>query len=104
MSGDKSNVWVTRLIATLNGTDKGGVVAGLLNEIKTEPTHNGGMKRRRIEQIADQLDDEDRVAFTTALDDYTIPAIAIVRVMQRRGFSISESVISNYRRGIYVDR
>lgn len=94
----------TKSIVTLNGTRKGGTLADLLNEIKTEPTRNGGIKRRRIEQIADQLDDDDRVDFIAALDDHNVPAVAIVRVMKRRGLPISETVISNYRRGLYVDR
>lgn len=76
-------------------------MAGLADEIKSEPSKNGGIKRRRIWQIADALDDDDRSAFLNALDDYAVPARSIVRVMERRGFQLSESVISNYRAGRY---
>lgn len=76
-------------------------MAGLADEIKSEPSKNGGVKRRRIWQIADALDDEDRAAFLAALDDFTVPARSIVRVIERRGFQLSESVVSNYRSGQY---
>jgi hypothetical protein len=76
-------------------------MAGLANEIKSEPTENGGIKRRRIWQIADTLDSEDRAAFITALNDFSVPAASIRRVLAKRGIRLSESVISNYRNGVY---
>lgn len=76
-------------------------MTGLADEIKSEPSKNGGIKRRRIWQIADALDEEDRMAFLAALDDFSVPARSIVRVIERRGFQLSESVISNYRSGQY---
>jgi len=78
---------------------KGAMVAGLLTEIKAEKRDE---RKKRIDDIADQLDDKDRKEFLAALDDHTIPAVSIVRVMQRRGFKLSETMVSNWRRGLYV--
>lgn len=80
---------------------KGATVAGLADQIKNEPLQNGGIKRRRIWQIATQLDEEDRVAFIAALDDVNVPARSIVRALAKRDISLSESVISLYRSGRY---
>jgi hypothetical protein len=85
------------LIDTLNGTRKGATVAGLLTEIKAEQPVK---RRKRIDDIADQLDERDRKEFLGALTDRSIPAVAIVRVMQRRGFKLTETQVSNVRRGI----
>ena len=77
-------------------------MTGLADEIKSEPSRNGGMKRRRLWQIGDALDESDRVALFAALDDFSVPARSIVRALAKRGFVVSESVISNYRSGRYV--
>lgn len=76
-------------------------MAGLADEIKNEPSEQGGVKRRRIWQIADSLDKEDRAAFAAALNDFAVPAANIRRVLAKRGIRLSESVISNYRNGHY---
>lgn len=76
-------------------------MAGLADEIKNEPSEQGGIKRRRIWQIADSLDKEDRAAFVAALNDFAVPAANIRRVLAKRGIRLSESVISNYRNGHY---
>jgi hypothetical protein len=80
---------------------KGATVAGLADEIKSEPSEHGGIKRRRIWQIADSLDAEDRAAFVAALNDFSVPAASIRRVLAKRNIRLSESVISNYRNGHY---
>ena len=49
-------------------------MAGLADQIKNEPIQTGGVKRRRLWQIAAQLDDEDRAAFIAALEDVNVPA------------------------------
>jgi hypothetical protein len=85
------------LIDTSNGTRKGATGAGLLTEIKAEQPVK---RRKRIDDIADQLDERDRKEFLEALTDRSIPAVAIVRVMQRRGFKLTETQVSNVRRGI----
>lgn len=76
-------------------------MAGLADQIKSEPSENGGVKRRRLWQIAAQLDDEDRTAFIAALDDVNLPARSIVRALAKRQISVSESVICHYRQGRY---
>lgn len=76
-------------------------MAGLADQIKNEPIQNGGVKRRRLWQIAAQLDDEDRAAFIAALDDVNVPARSIIRALAKRDISVSESVISLYRSGHY---
>jgi hypothetical protein len=76
-------------------------MAGLAAEINAEPTENGGIKRRKIWQIVAALDEEDRAAFVAALNDYTVPGTAIRRALAKRGISLSESVISKYRNGLY---
>lgn len=58
-------------------------------------------RKSRITSIVEQLSDDDRRDFLAALDDRNVPAIAIIRVMKRRGFALSETVVSNYRRGVY---
>ena len=85
------------MIDTLNGTRKGTTVAGLLTEIKAEQPVK---RRKRIDDIAEQLDERDRKEFLQALTDRSIPAVAIVRVMQRRGFKLSEQQVSNVRRSV----
>lgn len=76
-------------------------MAGLADQIKSEPIHQGGIKRRRIWQIAAQLDDEDRAAFVAALNDPNTPARSIVRALAKRDIPLSESIISMYRSGHY---
>jgi hypothetical protein len=58
-------------------------------------------RRSRIDEICDQLSDEDRSDFVNALNDKNVPAVAIIRVMKRRGFVLGETTVSNYRRGMY---
>jgi hypothetical protein len=52
-------------------------MAGLADQINSEPIQTGGVKRRRLWQIAAQLDDEDREAFIAALNDTNVPARSI---------------------------
>lgn len=76
-------------------------MAGLADEIRSEPAKSGGVKRRRLWQIADTLDAEDRKAFVAAVNDSSVPAASLRRVLAKRGINLSESVISNYRNGVY---
>jgi len=59
-------------------------------------------RKSRIQEIAEALAEDERAEFLAALDNRSISAVAIIRVMQRRGFVLSESVVSNYRRGVNV--
>lgn len=74
-------------------------MAGLADEIRNEPSKR--RRRNSIHFVLDKLDEKDRQALIDALNDHSISAISIFRVMQARGLPISESVISNYRRGVY---
>lgn len=74
-------------------------MAGLADEIQREP--NRRKKRNSIQAVLAKLDAKDQQALRDALDDESVAAIQIARVMKARGLPISESVISNYRRGVY---
>jgi hypothetical protein len=72
----------------------------LSDEIAAEkPRYKRGSK---IDRVLAQLNDQDRADFTAALRDKSIPNIVILRVMRRRGYDLSESGISKYRRGVYA--
>lgn len=74
-------------------------MTGLNNEIRQAQTKRSS--RNRIQEILDVLDDEDKAALRAALDDKSVPAVNIARVLRARGLAIAESTISNYRRGLY---
>jgi hypothetical protein len=74
-------------------------MAGLADEIRSEPSRR--RRRNRIQEVMDQLDAKDKQALKDALEDENVSAIAISRVMKARGLPLSESIISNYRRGVY---
>lgn len=72
---------------------------GLLqNEIQTEVAQKGKTKRL-LQEIADALPDDDRKDFVDALHDQSISSQALARVLRRRGFVLSNSLIVLYRRG-----
>jgi hypothetical protein len=75
-------------------------VAGLADQINSEPHSNGG-RQRRIWQIMSMLDEEDQAALRAALDDFTVPAVSIKRALMKRNILLSETTISNYRNGAY---
>lgn len=52
-----------------------------------------------LADIVKQLSKEERKDFLAALDDKSISAPAIAKVMRRRGFKLTPDVISRYRRG-----
>ena len=74
-------------------------MTGLADEIRREPSRR--KRRNRIHEVLDMLDEADKKALIDALNDHNISAISIFRVMQARGTPIGESIISNYRRGLY---
>jgi hypothetical protein len=84
---------------TSYGTQRETVMAGLADEIRNEPSRR--RRRNRIQEVMDQLDAKDKQALKDALDDENISAVSICRVMKARGLPLSESIISNYRRGMY---
>lgn len=72
---------------------------GLLqNEIQTEVAQKGTTKRL-LQEIADALPDDDRKDFIDALHDQSISSQVLARVLRRRGFVVSNSLILLYRRG-----
>lgn len=72
----------------------------LRDEIAAEkPRYKRGSK---IDRIIEQLDGQDRDDFIAALRDRSVPNVVLMRVMQRRGFDISDSGISVYRAKIYA--
>ena len=77
------------------------VKQSLLNEIRTEiPTPSGRVPR--ILRVLDGMDEADRKELREALDDYTIPAPTISKVLQRRGIDLDAASINKYRRGEFA--
>jgi len=73
-------------------------MGSLLNEIETHKRKTG--PKRRIDEIMAQLSAEDALDLRTALDDHSVPQAAICRALAKRGFHLSQSVISKYRNGM----
>lgn len=55
-------------------------------------------RRTRINEIVEALGEEEGAEFLEALADMNVKAIAIVRVIRRRGFKLDENHVSKYRR------
>lgn len=73
---------------------------GLLEtEVRNEIEQTNRNKKRVLQDIADALDDDDRKDFIVALNDKTVSAQALSLVLKRRGFVVSNSLITLYRRG-----
>ncbi len=73
-------------------------MGSLLSEIETNKRKTG--PKRRIDEIMAQLSAEDALDLRTALDDHSVPQAAICRALAKRGFHLSQSVISKYRNGM----
>lgn len=72
----------------------------LRDEIAAEkPRYKRGSK---IDRVIEQLEGQDRDDFVAALRDKSVPNVVLMRVMQRRGFDISDSGISTYRSKLYA--
>lgn len=77
-----------------------GLLVGLLNnEIQNEIGDKGKRNTRLLQDIADALAADDRKDFVDALHDKSISAQVLATVLKRRGFVVSSSTISLYRRG-----
>lgn len=73
---------------------------GLLSdEIQTELVQSSRTGLGRLQEIADALDGDDRTDYITALNDKRISSYALAKVLNRRGFKVSNSLINTYRRG-----
>ena len=77
------------------------VKQSLLSEIRSEKTVPSG-RIPRIQRVLEGMDEADRKELIEALDDYTIPAPTISKVLQRRGIDLDSSSISKYRRGEFA--
>ena len=71
----------------------------LLTEIKEAQGTSG--RRPLIFTVADQLPDEDRDDFWTAINDHSISAGAISRALANRGIKLTSGSIATYRRKEY---
>lgn len=77
------------------------VKQSLLNEIRSETATPSG-RYPRICRVLDGMDEADRKELIEALDDYTIPAPTISKVLQRRGIDLDAASINKYRRGEFA--
>ena len=77
------------------------VKQSLLNEIRSEKATATG-RIPRIQRVLESMDDADRKELVEALDDHTIPAPTISRVLERRGIDLDSSSIGKYRRGEFA--
>ena len=71
----------------------------LLKEICDTPAVRGGSPKK-IDIILEQLDEQDRQDLLDAINDHTIQATTITRVLKKRGFDIGRKCINRYR-GFY---
>jgi hypothetical protein len=70
----------------------------LMKEIQTaQPLVSG--KQGVLQRVLESLPDADRVDLIEALQDSSIPAAVIARVMQQRGIQLRADAITRYRRG-----
>jgi hypothetical protein len=77
------------------------VKQSLLNEIRSEKVVPSG-RIPRIKRVLDGMDETDRKELIEALDDYSISAPTISRVLERRGIDLDASSINKYRRGEFT--
>lgn len=77
------------------------VKQGLLSEIQSEVQTKSG-RYPHILLVLDSLDETERKDLLEALDDYTIPAPTISKVLAKRGIDLNAAAISKYRRGEFA--
>lgn len=71
-------------------------MGNLLDTFKQEPTSIKGLKSV-VDTILKQLDDADRKDLLDALNDRTIQAVVIAKVLQRRGHKINHQSVTRWR-------
>lgn len=69
---------------------------GLLDEFKNEPSRTGVLCR--VEIVRGQVDPADLTDLDDALNDRTITAAAIERVLHRKGIRLQANTITRHRR------
>ena len=77
------------------------VKQSLLSEIRSEKVVPSG-RIPRIQRVLESMDETDRKELVEALDDHTIPAPTISRVLERRGIDLDSASIGKYRRGEFA--
>ena len=77
------------------------VKQSLLSEIRSEKIVPSG-RVPRIQRVLEGMDEADRKELIEALDDYTITAPTISKVLQRRGIDLDAASINKYRRGEFA--
>ena len=77
------------------------VKQSLLSEIRSEKVVPSG-RIPRIQRVLEGMDEADRKELIEALDDYTITAPTISKVLQRRGIDLDAASINKYRRGEFA--
>lgn len=70
----------------------------LYDEIRSEKTLRSGRKPK-IQEALQQLSKKDGQELLKAINDPTIPAIAITRVLVKHGIKLPAGAITRYRRG-----
>lgn len=70
----------------------------LMKELQTAQTLPSG-RQGILQRVLESLSDSDRVDLIEALQDESIPAAVIARVMQQRGVQLRADAINRYRRG-----
>jgi hypothetical protein len=71
----------------------------LLDEIK-DTSVRVGKPPRKIDLVLEQLNKQDRADLLEAINDHSISASVISRVLSNKGFQISRGAVQRYR-GLY---
>jgi arginine repressor len=77
---------------------KGKPMGTLREEIEASNCKRG--RKSKIDEILQSMSEEDAADLQAALDDHSVPQASIARALSRRGISIAQSVLSNYRTGL----
>lgn len=73
----------------------------LLDQIRDSIGH-GGQGRLKCDVLLDELPSEEAADFRAALEDPTIPAGTIRKVMERRGHTLSDGAVRTWRNKNHV--
>ena len=71
----------------------------LLDEIK-QTTIRVGKPPRKIDLVLEQLNTQDRADLLEAINDHSISASVISRVLHNKGFEVTRGAVQRYR-GLY---
>ena len=71
---------------------------GLMDDIRAHDV-SGNRARCSVEAMVAGVTGDDRADLMDALADHTVPATAIARAMQARGFDVKGGAVARHRRG-----